>query len=238
MAKIKNSYLEKLKDPRWQKKRLAVLDKAGWKCSLCGDMEKTLHVHHWGYKKGLEPWEYNTNDLACLCEDCHENESFIDKKLDETLYEFKTTGLLSGNDKTYLIGVIQAIMSGYTPYHDEVILFSENQCRGIADYMGYKASKEYLENGLEAYDIMFNPAYQNEDKGLGLSCVRSFLQMDWYFKIEEKSQFIIEMAKQSPVLLREVINSNDHSNSFWGYQYWPDSLKQKVLKILSDNEEI
>ncbi len=37
-----SEYLEKLKDPRWQKKRLAVMERAGWKCQCCSETKKTL----------------------------------------------------------------------------------------------------------------------------------------------------------------------------------------------------
>lgn len=66
-----NSYAAKLKDPRWQKKRLEVLERAGWACEMCGDSESTLHVHHKQYLKGREPWEYDADQLASLCEICH-----------------------------------------------------------------------------------------------------------------------------------------------------------------------
>jgi hypothetical protein len=50
-------YSQKLKDPRWQKKRLEILERDGWKCMACGDKEKTLHVHHIFYLPGKEPWD-------------------------------------------------------------------------------------------------------------------------------------------------------------------------------------
>jgi len=82
MANAKTSYFEKLKDPRWQKKRLEVLEKSSWSCDLCGDTEKTLHVHHKQYLKGREPWEYTADQLSTLCDSCHEaNHSFEDNLL-------------------------------------------------------------------------------------------------------------------------------------------------------------
>lgn len=66
------SYFEKLKDPRWQKKRLEVLESNEWRCERCMDAESTLHVHHRQYFKGREPWEYEAGQLAVLCESCHE----------------------------------------------------------------------------------------------------------------------------------------------------------------------
>jgi hypothetical protein len=65
------TYFEKLKDPRWQKKRLEALQIADFHCQMCGDGTSTLHVHHKQYFKGRDPWEYDAMQLAVLCEDCH-----------------------------------------------------------------------------------------------------------------------------------------------------------------------
>lgn len=64
-------YSEKLKDPRWQKKRLRILERDGWKCKGCSSSDKTLHVHHLFYFKVKEPWEIPNGFLFTLCEDCH-----------------------------------------------------------------------------------------------------------------------------------------------------------------------
>ena len=65
------TYAEKLKDPRWQKKRLEIMQRDEWKCKLCGDGESTLHVHNKDYIKGNDPWEYENINFITLCEDCH-----------------------------------------------------------------------------------------------------------------------------------------------------------------------
>jgi hypothetical protein len=70
MAK-KKPYSELLKDPRWQKKRLKVLERDNWLCASCGDGTSTLHVHHKKYKEGKKPWEYRLEMLISLCEQCH-----------------------------------------------------------------------------------------------------------------------------------------------------------------------
>lgn len=67
------TYFEKLKDPRWQKRRLSILERDKWRCRLCWDDESTLHVHHIGYAKG-EPWDVEDKLLITLCADCHERE--------------------------------------------------------------------------------------------------------------------------------------------------------------------
>jgi hypothetical protein len=65
------SYADLLKDPRWQKKRLQILERDGWKCRACHDGSTTLHVHHLIYIKGQAPWDYKDSALIALCEDCH-----------------------------------------------------------------------------------------------------------------------------------------------------------------------
>ena len=66
------SYSDRLKDPRWQKRRLKVMESAGFRCENCGEKTKTLNVHHKYYERGADPWDYPDFALACLCEDCHE----------------------------------------------------------------------------------------------------------------------------------------------------------------------
>ena len=65
------AYADLLKDPRWQKKRLQILELDAWRCRHCGDDKNTLHVHHLYYEKGLDPWEYPDSALVTYCENCH-----------------------------------------------------------------------------------------------------------------------------------------------------------------------
>ena len=71
-------YAELLKKPQWQKRRLQMLEAAGWKCVECGAEEQQIHVHHKRYIAGAKPWEYEDKDLAVLCEACHEKAHGID----------------------------------------------------------------------------------------------------------------------------------------------------------------
>lgn len=71
MTTKKSSYSDKLRDPRWQKKRLCVMQRDGFACRDCGDAKSTLQVHHCHYEKG-EPWQTDERFLLTLCEDCHE----------------------------------------------------------------------------------------------------------------------------------------------------------------------
>ena len=67
-------YIDKLKDPRWQRKRLEILQRDDFACHSCGDKNNTLHVHHKIYYKGIEPWDYESHILITLCADCHKRE--------------------------------------------------------------------------------------------------------------------------------------------------------------------
>lgn len=67
------TYAEKLKDPRWQKKRLRIFNRDNWRCQSCLSVKNTLHVHHKMYMNGVEPWEYEDAHLITLCEFCHKN---------------------------------------------------------------------------------------------------------------------------------------------------------------------
>ena len=68
------TYSDKLKDPRWQKKRLKILERDDFKCISCGDDKSTLHVHHRIYISNNDPWDYEDETLVTLCEKCHEYE--------------------------------------------------------------------------------------------------------------------------------------------------------------------
>jgi hypothetical protein len=63
------TYIEKLKNPRWQRKRLKILERDNFACQFCGDKETELHIHHLKYKG--EPWDVEDEFLKTVCKDCH-----------------------------------------------------------------------------------------------------------------------------------------------------------------------
>lgn len=73
------SYSEKLKDPRWKKRRLEILRRDCHECQGCNARasEGPLHVHHRWYQG--EPWEAPDDALTTLCERCHEEETWWEK---------------------------------------------------------------------------------------------------------------------------------------------------------------
>ena len=75
---MNNPYMQKLKDPRWQKKRLEIMQRDNFTCQLCGDTKETLVVHH--YKYAGDPWGVDDEYLITLCQDCHDSEHALIKE--------------------------------------------------------------------------------------------------------------------------------------------------------------
>lgn len=69
---ITGTYSEKLKDPRWQKRRLEIFKRDQFMCQRCFSEKNTLNVHHLVYRRGVEPWDADHRDLLTLCSYCHE----------------------------------------------------------------------------------------------------------------------------------------------------------------------
>lgn len=83
------TYSQKLRDPRWQKKRLQILERDGWACCACGDTESNLQVHHVYYVK-QDPWDYPDNAYQTLCESCHqERQEIVDFGIENIRMELK-----------------------------------------------------------------------------------------------------------------------------------------------------
>lgn len=88
------TYSEKLRDPRWQRKRLSILERDGWACKRCGDNETTLVVHHFAYSG--EPWEVQDHLLLTICDRCHTDEhEYRAQNEKDFLKSFYAAGFLS-----------------------------------------------------------------------------------------------------------------------------------------------
>lgn len=95
----KKIYLEKLKDPRWQKKRLKILERDNWECKECYDTKSTLHVHHREYIEGRNPWNHPLKSLITLCENCHNITTISEKLLRKMIAEGGTYNLNNEDEK-------------------------------------------------------------------------------------------------------------------------------------------
>jgi hypothetical protein len=105
MSKL--NYYDKLKSPKWQKKRLETLEDRGFQCEWCGDEENQLHIHHPYYKKGADPWEYDIDELRCLCEKCHQEFHKEEKRFDDLANKLKSYNRdLLGHVMGYMAAII------------------------------------------------------------------------------------------------------------------------------------
>jgi hypothetical protein len=70
----KQEFFDQYKDPRWQKKRLKIMERDEFACQSCLNTERTLNVHHKYYIPDRKPWDYPDRLLVTLCQECHEYE--------------------------------------------------------------------------------------------------------------------------------------------------------------------
>lgn len=136
------NYAEKLKDPRWQRKRLWVLNRADFTCDNCGDTEQTLNVHHMFYDRNLDPWDYPDYSLHCLCETCHKEAHQLRKGLNEQI------GRLFPSDVEEMTGYALALeLVNYPAATIEVL--TEGVACGVGKFFGVSMSAVFsvLEKG-------------------------------------------------------------------------------------------
>jgi 5-methylcytosine-specific restriction endonuclease McrA len=70
-TQARQNYAAERLDPRWQKKRLEIMQRDAFKCTDCCDEKSTLNVHHRYYVKNREVWDYPNFALVTLCAECH-----------------------------------------------------------------------------------------------------------------------------------------------------------------------
>ena len=91
---IKKNFKEQIKDPRWQRRRLEIMQRDDFACQMCGDKESTLNVHHIRYIHDHDYWDYKDRELITLCEECHYYEHLAkDESISEILSDMNNIGL-------------------------------------------------------------------------------------------------------------------------------------------------
>lgn len=120
------SYSDLLKSPKWQRKRLEIMKRDNFKCSACDNEELPLHVHHKEYIDGMKPWEYESNQLITLCEDCHLVVEYYKKSLKIDLTDHKFYRLKGYNADN---------ISMCCTYKDGLLIFSIKN--HVADHVVY-----------------------------------------------------------------------------------------------------
>jgi hypothetical protein len=135
----KEEYIKKLRDPKWQKIRLKILERDEWHCQQCGNAKETLHVHHRYYEKGKEPWDYPLEALITLCEFCHEGEK-------EQLSEYEPL-LLQQLRKHFFAADLREIAWGFHEF--KIQHMSQVHASALAKFLGneelqWKMIHDYL----------------------------------------------------------------------------------------------
>lgn len=107
-------YLELLKDPRWQKKRLEIFQRDLWMCAVCHDTQSTLAVHHRLYLPNRLPWDYPDNLLITLCESCHVREGAERTDVERHLIEILRANFLYP-EVAEMAHAFDNMLPGYNP---------------------------------------------------------------------------------------------------------------------------
>lgn len=87
MAVVDRPYIDLLRDPKWQRKRLEIMQRDDFRCRECRDTESNLQVHHKRYVRGRAPWEYDDSVLVTLCFRCHERITKLRARANDLLAE-------------------------------------------------------------------------------------------------------------------------------------------------------
>ena len=92
MTANQEKYRLERQDPRWQKKRLQIMERDEFKCVDCEDSTATLNVHHSYYVKGRKCWQYPLFALKTLCHKCHtKHHSEINEDEEFNYFEWEDT---------------------------------------------------------------------------------------------------------------------------------------------------
>lgn len=132
----KTNYQRKLADPRWQKKRLKILERDFFACQICTDTETELQVHHTEYSG--EPWDASDENLKTLCAHCHKAETTANKIGDTLFMVFKKGGDFYARTKkgALLLGKIDddknLVLSMYVKKPMEFMTIIDNMFKKIS----------------------------------------------------------------------------------------------------------
>src|SRR5690606_5076304 len=84
------NFSEQIKHPKWQEKRLRILERDDFKCQGCTEEKRNendqLHVHHLRYFKDSLYWDYDDDLLITYCNNCHNHWQSLNKGIKAFLY--------------------------------------------------------------------------------------------------------------------------------------------------------
>lgn len=104
------TYAEQLKSPKWQKKRLEILERDEFTCTSCGEKDSQLHVHHQYYGKNKKVWEYENETLLTLCGLCHNLEHELNTN--ESVSRLLAIAKYKGFDDSFIFNLLNKYILG------------------------------------------------------------------------------------------------------------------------------
>lgn len=112
-------------------------------CQMCGRNDRPVSVHHLIYHEGHKVWEYNDEELICICDRCHEIVSENSKDLYNNFLLLKNTLRTFGFSDNVLSGIISHLLSLFENFvdygeiptsDDKAFLFLQDVIRSTQDF--------------------------------------------------------------------------------------------------------
>lgn len=134
------TYLEKLQDPKWQRKRLQILERDNYTCQICGESKITLHIHHKKYNDPI--WDVLDSDLTTHCKYCHIVVEYLKKyHLDAELVALiPAPSKQKDLNPTTLICILKSNEATYAVFH-----FFYSEKTGVMEYCSITIPSLYRE---------------------------------------------------------------------------------------------
>lgn len=137
------TYLEKLQHPKWQKKRLKILERDNWKCIYCDNEEKQLQIHHLKYTEKLPHNEPDIN-LVTVCCDCHKIVEYLKNPIYKDLGRLHS---VSEHENHYFCFFLHHVVFLHKKTITHVICIQDTYFHKISNiYKKYHSEKE-VNNG-------------------------------------------------------------------------------------------
>ena len=156
---VSKNYAEKLLDPRWQKKRLEILQRDNFTCRFCEDKTTTLHIHHFNYPKSGNPWDSHEIDLITYCSHCHALAEYVKKHKDDIcIHDYIHAKKVTHVSSTYYVIIASYIDKRHRPCVDFYTIGEKNEVEYITGI-----SESILSDAIEVITRLKNDFYNNPE---------------------------------------------------------------------------
>lgn len=149
-----NNYKSQYLDPRWQKKRLQIMERDNFTCKVCNNNENTLNVHHLYYVPGKKVWDYPNSAFITACADCHGNNivEFFNSQLEYIARLIIYAGLDNDDCGKFYSTILLSCMGNFQDYIkiDDTFITIQDQ-----SFTAYDIIETIVYNRLNKEDIGF-----------------------------------------------------------------------------------